>query len=268
MKRLALVVVVVALLGYVGVLSAESAQLRPARVVDAVADTSNLATGTAAYFQDELDPASTRPTLNLVRSTAVTSTTAAPASVTTSTSSIVRTPPAAVTSTPEVPTTTSEASTTTQVATTPPPPSIRDRGETALASYTYDWQAGLSGWEISFHPGRKGILGYTFVQEKKIEVYVRSEMSDSLLAHVIAHEIGHAIDVSKNTGDDRRRWQELRDISGKPWWPGSGDTDFSTGAGDFAESFAAWQVGNASFRSKLGSAPNAAAKALMAELAN
>ncbi len=144
----------------------------------------------------------------------------------------------------------------------------RDRGEQALASYSYNWQAGLPGWEISFHPGRQGVLGYTFVQEQRIEVYVRSAMSDALLAHVVAHELGHAIDVTLNSGDDRRRWQAQRAIDEKPWWPGNGATDFSTGAGDFAESFASWQVGDASFRSNLGDPPTGADNALMAELAS
>ena len=144
----------------------------------------------------------------------------------------------------------------------------RDRGERALASYSYNWQAGLPGWEISFHPGRQGVLGYTFVQEQRIEVYVRSAMSDALLAHVVAHELGHAIDVTLNSGDDRRRWQEQRAIDEKAWWPGNGATDFSTGAGDFAESFASWQVGDASFRSNLGDPPTDADNALMAELAS
>ncbi len=262
-----LVTVVVTILGYVGVLSAESVQ-PPARVVDAVADTSNLAIGTAAYFQDNVNPGVTGDTLNRPTSTPVHPETTAPATTSTPTT-ITTGPPAAVTSTPKPSTTTTRpTTTTTQVPTTPPPPSARDRGEAALAGYSYNWQAGLPGWEVSFHPGRKGVLGYTFVQEKKIEIYVRTEMSDPLLAHVIAHEIGHAIDVSKNTGDDRRRWQELRGISDKSWWPGNGATDFSTGAGDFAESFAAWQVGTASFRSTLGPPPNGVANALMAELAN
>jgi len=143
---------------------------------------------------------------------------------------------------------------------------VRVRGEAALGSFAYDWRAGLPNWEISFHPGRSGVLGYTFVQEQRIEVYVRDEMSDQLLAHVIAHEIGHAIDVSNNSGDDRRRWQELREIEDAPWWPTSGATDFSTGAGDFAESFAAWQVGDASFRSRVADPPSAAENELMAEL--
>jgi hypothetical protein len=95
---------------------------------------------------------------------------------------------------------------------------------------------------------------------------VRESQSTELLAHVIAHELGHAVDVTLNDGPDRRRWEDARGLDSAPWWPGNGATDFSTGAGDFAESFAAWQVGDASFRSKLGGSPTTEQIALLAEL--
>lgn len=254
--------VVILGLGYVGMLGAESAEFRPARIVDAVVDTNHLAVGTAVHSSDPL-------TANALAAGVTQPADPSPATVSTVVSLPVPTTTAPITTTPSATVTTATApstTTTTMLPTTPPPPSPRQRGEEALASFNYDWRNGLPGWEISFHPGRQGVLGYTFVQEKRIEIYVRKEMSQSLLGHVIAHEVGHAIDVSQNSGDDRRRWQEMRAIEDQPWWPGSGSTDFSTGAGDFAESFAAWQVGTASFRSNLGPPPDSAARALMAEL--
>jgi hypothetical protein len=254
--------------GYAGMLGAESVEFRPARIVDAVVDTDTLAIGTAVYLGDSADPAEFPPLADQSQTpSGVRTLAAAPPLPTTPAPTVVTTPPAAITSRTSV-ITAPPTPTTRAVPTTPPPPTPRLRGEQSLADFSYDWQNGLPGWEISFHPGRERVLGYTFVQEKRIEIYVRDDMSDPLLAHVIAHEVGHAVDVTRNDGDDRRRWQQLRDIEDKPWWPGSGATDFSTGAGDFAESFAAWQVGSTAFRSNLGAPPDIAATALLDELAN
>ena len=143
------------------------------------------------------------------------------------------------------------------------------RGAAALARISYPWQSKLPGWTIEFNASRSGVLGYTFTTEKRIEVYVRDSMSEGLLAHVVAHEIGHAVDVSRNSGSERRSWLEARGVPDAQWWPGEGGvSDFKSGAGDFAEGFAAWQVGTGSYRSKLGSAPNSEQLELMAQLSN
>ncbi len=158
------------------------------------------------------------------------------------------------------------APTTTSPPTTAPAPNYEARGQAALASLSY--QPSQIGWTISFHPGREGVMGYTLTGEHHIQIFVRDSTSDTLLRHVIAHEVGHAVDVSLNSAEDRTRWQEARGISDAPWWPGNGANDFSTGAGDFAESFAAWQVGGGNFRSNLGPVPNGDQLALMAQLAS
>ncbi len=144
---------------------------------------------------------------------------------------------------------------------------LEQRGAEALARISYPWQDRLPGWEITFHPAEDGAYGYTLTREHRIDIYVRSDQSDDLLAHVVAHEIGHAVDVMLNDGEDRRRWQRMRGIEDEPWWPDNRAPDFATGAGDFAESFAAWQVGSGAFRSTLGTPPSSEAKALLAELA-
>jgi hypothetical protein len=161
------------------------------------------------------------------------------------------------------PTSTTAARPTTVAPRTEP----ERRGVGALNRISYDWETELPGWTIVFRPGRSSFYGLTLVDEQRIEIYVRTSQSDALLAHVIAHEMGHAVDVTQNSGEDRRRWQEARGISSAPWWPGSGAADFSTGAGDFAESFASWQVGTENFRSTLAGTPTERQLALMAELA-
>ncbi len=142
----------------------------------------------------------------------------------------------------------------------------RRRGEAALDSIAYPWRDRLPGWEIRFVPADRGAYGYTLTEERVIEINVRPDQPADLLVHVIAHELGHALDVTYNDGDDRRRWQEARGIDDAPWWPGSRAADFATGAGDFAESFAAWQVGPGEFRSELGEPPTGPQLDLLAEL--
>ncbi|MGF1595433.1 MAG: hypothetical protein ACFCVK_00635 [Acidimicrobiales bacterium] len=140
------------------------------------------------------------------------------------------------------------------------------RGFAALAGIEFPWRDRLPDWEIRFHEATDGAYGYTLTQERRIDIYVRPGQSDELLAHVIAHELGHALDVTLNDGDDRQRWQAARGIADAPWWPDNRAADFATGAGDFAESFAAWQVGALSFRSELGSPPTSDHERLLAEL--
>ena len=126
----------------------------------------------------------------------------------------------------------------------------------------------MPGWTIEFKPSRSGVLGYTYTNEKRIEVYVRDSMTETLLTHVIAHELGHAVDVTLNSGAERRQWLASREFGDADWWPAEGGvSDFHSGAGDFAEGFAAWQVGISSYRSKLGPAPNSEQLELIARLA-
>ena len=158
---------------------------------------------------------------------------------------------------------------TTITAPAPPVDGITERGQAALARIEFPWESKLPGWSIEFKESRSSVLGYTFTNENRIEVYVRDSMSEPLLAHVIAHEIGHAVDVTHNSGEERREWLDARGIPGAPWWPSEGGvSDFNSGAGDFAEGFAAWQVGTGSYRSKLGPAPNSAQLELLAKLSD
>lgn len=144
-------------------------------------------------------------------------------------------------------------------------------GQQALQQISYDWETKLPGWTIEFLPGRTGLLGGTWPSSKKIEVYVRDGQSVADVAFTLAHEIGHAVDVSYNTDQDRAEWREARGIgSSYPWWVDCGKRDFEVGAGDFAESFAVWQVGQYSGVEShaLWGDPTAAEMELMAHLAS
>lgn len=131
------------------------------------------------------------------------------------------------------------------------------RGARVLASLHYDWRA--LGYRVQFLPARGGYLGLTVPAQRLIQVYVRSGQSDLVLAHTIAHELGHALDFSRATADRRQRYLALRGLpAGSPWFGCSGCTDYATPAGDWAEVFAYALAGPGDFRSQMAGAPTAA----------
>ncbi len=136
-------------------------------------------------------------------------------------------------------------------------PRVQSLAGPALEAIEYPWREQLPGWKIEFVSGASHIAGYTWSREERIEVFVRPGATSADLARILAHELGHAVDVSKNSGDERREWLELRGAQDAPWWPGNGLVDFATGAGDFAEVFAVWQVGDADYRGELAPVPSA-----------
>ena len=140
-------------------------------------------------------------------------------------------------------------------------------GHQALAQIGYPWQSLLPGWKIEFLAGRSGLLGGTWTYEKRIEIYVRNGQEAEEVAFTLAHEIGHAVDVTYLSDSERDAWRSARVIdSSVPWWVASGATDFASGAGDWAESFAVWQTGGWS-HSRVGGQPSKDQLALMARLA-
>jgi len=126
----------------------------------------------------------------------------------------------------------------------------------ALGLIAYDWQGSLPGWELRFLDPRAGYRGLTYPDERVVEVYVRHGDTPYVLAHVIAHELGHAVDVTWFDGADRARWSAARQLgAGTPWFVDTGGADFASGAGDFAESFAYWQVGPPAWIGELAPPP-------------
>ncbi len=100
------------------------------------------------------------------------------------------------------------------------------------------------GFTIAFLEPRPGFRGLTFPFRRHIEIYVSSTWTDRELAHVIAHEIGHAVDVARNGASDHDRWRAARGIDpATGWWADAYASDFDTPGGDFAECYAAWVVG-------------------------
>ncbi|NNC81110.1 MAG: hypothetical protein HKN94_13265, partial [Acidimicrobiales bacterium] len=129
----------------------------------------------------------------------------------------------------------------------------------------FDVNRALPGWTIEYNPSRPNFRGLTFPYEKRIELYVRPSDTPRSLAGILAHEIGHAIDVTHFSANDRKRWLEIRGVPNAQWWPDAYASDFETGAGDFAEAFAYWALRDAN-SSKLAGTPSSAQLETVASL--
>jgi hypothetical protein len=140
----------------------------------------------------------------------------------------------------------------------------QERGAEALALIHYPWKR--LGYSISFLGPRPGLLGGTIPEQRQIVAFVRPDESVQQLAHVIAHELGHAIDKTYNSDARRQLWLHLRGApSSEPWFTCYACPDFATGSGDFAETFAFTMVGDFD-RSQLGPPPDAATLARLTPL--
>lgn len=131
---------------------------------------------------------------------------------------------------------------------------MASRERAALALIPFQWQQ--LHYDIVFLDARPGFRAMTFPAAHRIEIYARPNDDVRLLAYDIAHELGHAIDVTYNTAETRKKWMQLRGINPKtPWFGCDKCTDFSTPAGDFAETFALILFGRQQFRGRIAPAP-------------
>ncbi len=146
-------------------------------------------------------------------------------------------------------------------------PESRALAGQALGLISFDWRNGLPGWELRFLDGRAGYRGLTYPDAAVIEVFIRPGDTPEQLAHVVAHEIGHAVDVARLSDIDRVAWAAARGYGTQAsWWVASGGSDFASGSGDFAESFAWWQAGVGRWYGELAGPPDALQIALLAGL--
>jgi hypothetical protein len=140
------------------------------------------------------------------------------------------------------------------------------RAAEALALIDFPWRRVLPGWSIVFLSARPGLRGLTVVDHRRIEIFVRETDTAQSLARIVAHELGHAVDVELNSPSDRERWRAARGVGPEvDWWPANGAADFDTLAGDFAEATAQLLTGSVSL-SRVAPPPGPAELALLAEL--
>ncbi len=118
-------------------------------------------------------------------------------------------------------------------------------GAEAEASIDFDFRAALPGWDIGFADDHPDFLGVTRSEDKSIVVHVEPDATVDVIAGVLMHEVGHALDLERMNDSQRSEWIQLRDMPAT-WWPGNGLSDFSVGAGDFAEAVSAFTTGSPS----------------------
>ena len=139
-------------------------------------------------------------------------------------------------------------------------------GAVALESIPFDWQRLLPGWTIEFAGFHDELLGGTSWQDQRITIWVRPDQSIGQIRHVVAHEIGHALDVTYFDETIRVRWMVARGFAADDaWWPESGENDYASPAGDLAETMATW-VNGPHHWAGTGEAPTGADIELMREL--
>ena len=119
-------------------------------------------------------------------------------------------------------------------------------GHAAEALLPFDWEEVLPGWEFTYRGHNDSSRGLTYPYDQSIEIFVRESDTPERLASIVAHELGHAMDVTHMTAAERNQWLVARDISDSPWWADAFASDFQSGAGDFAEAFAVWAIGDSS----------------------
>ncbi len=118
-------------------------------------------------------------------------------------------------------------------------------GAAALSLVSQPVVSLLDDWHFDYAGERDGYRGNTNTVTRTISVYVSAAATPEAVAEVLAHEIGHALDVMYLDDAARQRWLDARGIEAT-WWPSSGPSDFGSGAGDFAEAVAAVLVGSSS----------------------
>ena len=136
------------------------------------------------------------------------------------------------------------------------PEDFANRNNEALALISFPWQQ--LHYNIVFLAPKDGVRAMIFPADRRIEVYARPSDDSRLLAYDIAHELGHAIDITFNTAKPASNgWQPGASIRHTPWFGCNRCSDFKTPAGDFAETFAFLLLGPGNFSGRIASAPTA-----------
>ena len=145
------------------------------------------------------------------------------------------------------------------VSTLAPPASAVEYAEAVgrEALEQIDYPVENLGWTVAFLPGKPGYLGLAIGPKRRIEIYVRSTHGVRDVAHTLAHELGHAVDLTYGSDYRRSEYLRMRGFSSEAEWFGCDScTDYATPAGDFAEVFEYWLLDGGDYRSQLAGPPD------------
>lgn len=129
-------------------------------------------------------------------------------------------------------------------------PELSARAEAIEALVGWDFRAALPGWTVEYAGPHVEWRGVTNSQERIVTLFDRPTASPEESAAILAHELGHAVDLEFLDDDLRTEWLAMRSETA-PWWAGDGQSDFAVGAGDFAEAVAGVLMGTPT-RSEFG----------------
>jgi len=100
-----------------------------------------------------------------------------------------------------------------------------------------------------------GLRGQTDNAARTITLFVGPRDATYVVAHDLAHELGHAYDATRMSAGQRAAYLRARGVPGAAWAPDAGASDYRSGAGDFAEVFALCQAASPVYRSRLAPRP-------------
>jgi hypothetical protein len=100
----------------------------------------------------------------------------------------------------------------------------------------------------------RGLRGQTDPNRRTITLFIAAGEAPFMVAHDLAHELGHAYDAERLTAAERAAYLRARGAPRAPWLP-DGASDYRSGAGDFAEVFALCHAASPVFRSRLAGRP-------------
>ena len=144
----------------------------------------------------------------------------------------------------------------------PPQPVRLSRSDAAAARAVVDRARRLTtltpaqlGYTLRVAGPVAGLRGQTDNATRTITLFVSPNDMPNVVAHDLAHEIGHAYDAQRMTAAQRAAYLRARGVRDAPWLPGAQASDYRSGAGDFAEVFALCHAASPVYRSRLASRP-------------